>query len=267
MNNIYLDFALEIAKTAGAIMKNNFVMNMKKERKSDNTPVTETDLAINNLIIEKIASNFPDHAVMWEEKSEEIISAKYMWICDPVDGTVPFSHWIPNSTFSLWLIENGQPIVAVVYDPFMDRLFYASKWNWAFINWKPIKVGNYDNLTNVLIWMEWRKWTKSIWNYSAINEYLTETFNCQVLKYNSIIYKWMLVACWEFWATMFPWKNPCDIVTVKLIVEEAGWKVTNLAWENDRYDIQWNCFWMIASNWILHNELLNIVKQNLNMQK
>ncbi|MEI8253492.1 MAG: inositol monophosphatase family protein [bacterium] len=64
MNQIYLDFALEIAKTAGAIIKKNFVMNMKKELKSDNSPVTETDLAINNLVIEKITSNFPDHSVM-----------------------------------------------------------------------------------------------------------------------------------------------------------------------------------------------------------
>jgi myo-inositol-1(or 4)-monophosphatase len=203
---------------------------------------------------------------MWEEKSEEITSAKYMRICDPVDWTIPFSHGVPVCVFSLWLLEDGQPIVAVAYDPFMDRLFYASKWNWAFMNWKPIKVGDYDNLNNVLIWMEWWKWMKSIRDYSAIDEYLTETFNCQITKYNSIIYTWMMVASWEFWAILFPWNKPWDMVTIELIVEEAGWKVTNLVWEKNRYDVQWGCFWMIASNGILHDELLTLVKQNLNTQ-
>ena len=74
MYQTYLDFALEIAKTAGEIIKNNFVMNMKKELKFDNTPVTETDLAINDLIIAKITEKFPWHSIMWEETRRNYFS-------------------------------------------------------------------------------------------------------------------------------------------------------------------------------------------------
>jgi fructose-1,6-bisphosphatase/inositol monophosphatase family enzyme len=66
MNKIYLDFAIEIAKTAGEIIKKNFTLNMKKERKPgiSESPVTETDFSINDLIIKKITSTFPEHSIM-----------------------------------------------------------------------------------------------------------------------------------------------------------------------------------------------------------
>ena len=241
---------------------------MKKERKPgiSESPVTETDFSINDLIIKKITSTFPDHSIMGEERPGIVASSKYIWVCDPLDWTIAFSHGIPICTFSLSLVEDGQPIIAVVYDPFTDRLFSASKWDWAYLNWSRIHVGDFKNLTNTAIWMEWWKWMKRIRNYSAISEYLTEEFNCRIMKYNSFIFMGMLVACWEFSAVLFPWGCPWDMVTIKLIVEEAGWRTTNLEWGNDRYDVA-NCKWMIASNGLLHDELLHIVKQNLNTQK
>lgn len=267
MDQQYLDFALELAKKAWELMRKNFTLNMKKEWKSDNSPVTETDIFINSLVIESIHKNFPTHSIIGEEWSDIYESSEFSWVCDPVDGTIPFSHGIPVSTFALALTQNWEVIVAVVYDPFLDRLFYATKGGWAFLNWDAIHVRNWNKLDNLLIWMEWWKWDKfRIWNwdYSKISEYLTEEYDCKIMKYNSVVYMWMLVACWEFWWVLFPGGCPWDIATVKLIVEEAWWRVTNLKWEEDKYNWKWgSCFGMIASNKDIHPKFLELVLPNL----
>ena len=67
MHENYKDFALDVARDAGAIMKQNFIMGMKKEWKSDHTPLTETDTKIHELVAVAIARKYPTHALMSEE--------------------------------------------------------------------------------------------------------------------------------------------------------------------------------------------------------
>jgi myo-inositol-1(or 4)-monophosphatase len=85
MANTFLDFAISFVKQGGEIMKRNFSLQMKKEWKYDNTPVTETDIAINNLLIEEISKKFPTHNIIGEEKSSLGKISEYTRICDPVD--------------------------------------------------------------------------------------------------------------------------------------------------------------------------------------
>src|SRR6185369_6851970 len=97
------EFALQMAQEAGGIIRSNFSMGMKKEWKEDVTPVTVSDLAINKDLIEGVKQHFPGHSVYGEEESALIDGAEYVWVCDPVDGTLPFSHGIPTCMFSLAL--------------------------------------------------------------------------------------------------------------------------------------------------------------------
>lgn len=122
----HLDFAINLAKQAGPIIKNNFVLGMKKEIKQDKTPLTVTDLAINDLVNKAVAKMFPDHGLISEEGGF-YSGQDYTWVCDPVDGTIPFSHGVPICMFMLGLMYKGQSILGVVYDPFMDKMYYAEK--------------------------------------------------------------------------------------------------------------------------------------------
>ncbi|MBI3626632.1 hypothetical protein HY224_01135, partial [Candidatus Uhrbacteria bacterium] len=98
-NMTHKDFALQLAKEAGQIIRTNFVLGMKKEWKKDNTPVTETDLRINQMVIERINSAWPGHGVLAEEGNKLIEGgSEFVWVCDPIDGTIPFSYGIPVST-------------------------------------------------------------------------------------------------------------------------------------------------------------------------
>ena len=113
---------------------------MDKTIKKDGSPVTKTDLAINKLVIDRVKKYFPSHGVLGEEQSNYVEKADYVWVCDPVDGTIPFSRGMPTCMFSLGLTFKGKPILGVGYDPFIDRLIFAELGKGAFLNGKKIHV-------------------------------------------------------------------------------------------------------------------------------
>ena len=104
----YSIFALQLAKQAGQLIKENFKLGMKKEWKQDNSPVTETDHRINQMVLDAVAENFPEHSVNAEEGSAPVEGSTTSWICDPIDGTIPFSHGVPTCVFSLALTHHGE---------------------------------------------------------------------------------------------------------------------------------------------------------------
>ena len=137
-----LEIAKRLAKQAGDIMLKYFNSAASDPTvKSDRTIVTKADTEINSMIIEVLTRETPGYSIWGEEESSIIQGAPYTWVCDPVDGTMPFSKGIPISSFSLALVdENGHSVVGVIYDPFQDRLFEAVKGNGALLNGARIGV-------------------------------------------------------------------------------------------------------------------------------
>ncbi len=262
LSSEYQRFAIHMAKTAGEMMQRNFTLGMRKHWKTDNTPVTETDFAINRHLIEHIHETFPDHDILAEEESDLSHHSDFIWVCDPIDGTIPFSHGIPTCVFSLALTYRGESIVGVVYDPFLDRMFYAEKGQGAFLNGQKICVSSSSTLKNGLLCSEhWRGW---IYDLSDVAKLLDER-ECILIKPCSITYMAALVATGDCLATIFPGTNPHDTAAVKLIIEEAGGKVTNLYGEDQRYDRPIKGH--IASNGLIHAELVEIVKMTMRMKQ
>ena len=241
-------FAITIAKKAGKVIRRNFGMGMKKQWKENDTPVTVTDLQINKMVIEGVKKYFSKHDVLGEEESHRPNNSKFLWVCDPVDGTIPFSHGIPTCVFSLALVYDGSPILGVVYDPFMDRMWFAEKGKGAFLNNKKIKV-NKNNLKN------------SVVNWESSSSYLVVKQNPKVIfvRLSCFIYGCMLVASGELAAAFYPWQYPHDGATAKIIVEEAGGKVTDKIGNDQSYDKKINgC---LVSNGKVHKDLLKITKR------
>jgi myo-inositol-1(or 4)-monophosphatase len=253
----HLQFAKEFAHTAGKIIRENFTLNMSKEWKGDNTPVTETDLNINSLLIEEIGKRFPTHSVRGEEESLVKENADYVWVCDPVDGTIPFSHGIPICTFSLALVYKGKSIVGVTYDPFGDRLFSAEKDKGARLNDKPIKVSHSDFLKGTLASYEHFETEK--YHIGKLVDYLEMKEGVKTMKLNSFVYPSSLVATGELSFTLFPHITAHDAAAIKVIVEEAGGKVTDLFGNEQRYDQEIKG--LIVSNGLIHDKLIQLSRE------
>ena len=96
--------------------------------KTDGTIVTEADMRINKMIIDAVKTNYPDYSVLGEEESYMPDQSLGVWVCDPIDGTLPYSLGVPTCVFSLALLDgSGMPILAVVYDPFLKKMYWATK--------------------------------------------------------------------------------------------------------------------------------------------
>ncbi|MES2622954.1 MAG: inositol monophosphatase [Patescibacteria group bacterium] len=249
-------FAEDFAKRAGAIMKKNFSLGMAKEWKSDTTPLTETDTLINSMLIQEIREKFPTHSVKGEEESDIKENSQYLWVCDPVDGTIPFSHGLPISTFLLALVLDGESILGVVYDPFMDRLYSAAKGEGAFLNGSPISVSTSTALKATAAAYE--HFETAAYDISEVAEKLTH-MGVKMMKLCSIGYASALVAAGELSFTIFPHMTAHDAAAFSVLIKEAGGVFTDLFGNEQRYDREIKGY--IASNVVLHPQLVELVKE------
>ena len=253
-------FAKALAREAGDIMRHYF-LTVDRTWKDDATPLTKADTEINDLVIKTIREKYPDHSIHGEEKSD-YRESKYLWVCDPVDGTVPYSSGISASTFSLALVLDGVSTVGVVYDPFNDRLFYATKGGGAFMNDTPIHVSNQSTLENAVIDLESLYHSKLNLEANLSNS-LRDTLTDLGVKTTqlwSTILPTVLVAQGKFTAVVFNSKTIQDGAAIKVIVDEAGGKVTDVYGKDQRYDELARGY--IASNGLVHDELVKIVSSS-----
>lgn len=256
--NEYLEFAKEIALEAGKIMKKYFSRKDISSYKGDRTIVTLADTEINSYLIKRVKEKYPTHSVDGEE--EQFGKSDYVWVCDPVDGTAMYARNIPVAVFSLALVIDGVSTVGVIYDPFTDNLYTAIKGQGAYQNGEKVQVNNYalEDKRSVSHFDLWPTAEYDISN--ALQEIGKKTY---LIGLGSIIRACTCIASGEFILAIFPGtehKN-CDIAAVKVIVEEAGGKVTNLFGKEQRYDQSING--AIISNGIVHDVVVEIIKKYL----
>jgi len=253
----HLDFAIGLAKQAGPIIKENFALGMPKEMKADRTPLTATDLAINQMVNEAVKKTFPDHGLISEEGGF-YSGQEYCWVCDPVDGTIPFSHGVPICMFMLGLMYKGQSILGVVYDPFMDKLYRAEKDQGAYLNNGRIYVSKKTKVEETALNIF--SWVGAKYQYPGLFD---EVWQKDVFDMNlgCVGYADMMVACGEFTACVFPGETTWDSVAPKIIVEEAGGKFTDL-YGNDHNFLQ-PVQGHLATNGLVHDYFLDLIKKYL----
>ena len=258
----YLEFAKEIAKYAGNIMLKYFKQNNGASYKGDKTIVTLADTEINTYLINRVKEKYPTHSVDGEE--EQFGKSDYVWVCDPVDGTAMYARHISVATFSLALVIKGEPKVGVVYDPFTDNLYTAIKGKGAFKSNERINVNNFE-FGDIRSVSNFEMWSVAPYNiYDIVKDLGKKEY---LVNIGSIIRSCLCVASGEFTCSIFPGtehKN-CDIAAVKVIVEEAGGKVTDLFGNEQRYDKSING--AVISNGKVHDEIIEIINKYLTNKK
>lgn len=103
-------------------------------RKGDRDYATETDLAIERAVKEALAAEAPGIPFLGEEEGGADLDADTLWVLDPIDGTINFSHGSPLCGISLALVHEGRPILALVDLPLLGERFVAQEGKGAFLN-------------------------------------------------------------------------------------------------------------------------------------
>lgn len=255
-----LEVAKKLAKEAGVVMVSYFNSAAANPTiKTDKTIVTKADTDINRLVIEVLNREFPGYSIWGEEESSIIDGAEYTWVCDPVDGTMPFAKAIPISTFSLGLIDSdGNSVVGVAYDPFGDRLFEAVKGQGAFLNGARIGVSDTASLDGAYIDEElWINQEEQI-SFDNPKDILNKR-GAKVITMCSAVITGCMVAQGSFDAMIFGQGKPEDIAALAVIISEAGGRVTDLFGNQQRYNT--NIKGAVVSNGLIHDEICDILRQ------
>jgi myo-inositol-1(or 4)-monophosphatase len=127
-------------RDAGALALSMFGRPIRNWTKLESSPVSEADIAVNQLLQERLANE--NSAIAWlsEESIDDPsrLDARYIWIVDPIDGTRAYLAGGPDWSVSVALVEKSRPIAACLYAPVSDLFFLAIAGNGATCNGVPI---------------------------------------------------------------------------------------------------------------------------------
>lgn len=147
-----VNIAVRAARAAGTVIMRNLnrvegLVVMEKERMDY---VSEVDRMAETVILRELKRAYPDHAFLAEESGQSGKS-KHTWVIDPLDGTHNYLRGFPHYCVSIAMLEHGDPVYGVIYDPQRDETFTASKGDGAFLNDRRIRVSPREGLAGALL--------------------------------------------------------------------------------------------------------------------
>lgn len=147
MTNLYDDdlaLALELADAADAITLDRFeASDLKVKSKPDMTPVSDADVAVEEVLRERLAEARPGDSIVGEEFGGETAFEGRQWVIDPIDGTKNFVRGVPVWATLISLLVDGQPVLGVVSAPALARRWYAAQGSGA---WRTFNKGSLKRL-------------------------------------------------------------------------------------------------------------------------
>ena len=214
---------VEITKLAGAAIMRYYNSSYEVKDKSPGNPVTDADYAADKLLKQRLTARLPEAGWLSEESVDQPIrlQKEKVWIVDPLDGTVEFINGVPEFAVSVGLVENGQPILGVIFNPAKDEIFYAARSGGVFFNDKRVQVTDRTQLKGALV--------DASRSESKRGEFKPFAELLQVNIMGGTAYKLARVAaglCDASWSRG-P-KNEWDICAGVLLITEAGGRCVDL---------------------------------------
>lgn len=248
----HLETAVEIAREAGALIANYYERRVAYEAKGEFDLVTEADRASEKLVVERLRSHFPAHAIVAEEGGGHQSSSDYRWFVDPLDGTTNFAHKFPMFCVSMGLERAGEAIAGVIYDPMHQELFTAERGSGAFLNSHRIRVSETKRLADSLSSTGFPS-RKRHHNVNIHFYYQLAMASHGVRRTGSAALDLAYVSCgrldffWEF--GLKPW----DMSAGTLLTSEAGGRVSDMT--GAPFNVTASDH-VLADNGVLHDEVL-----------
>jgi myo-inositol-1(or 4)-monophosphatase len=127
-------------REAGALALSMFRTELKNWTKGASSPVSEADIAVNELISGRLRSATPHYGWLSEESidDEQRLAKKRVWIVDPIDGTRGYLAGREDWCISVALVEGTRPVLAAVFAPASDEFFFAERGRGTLLNGTPV---------------------------------------------------------------------------------------------------------------------------------
>ena len=162
---------IDAAREAGAIAMNFFGKPVETWEKSPGQPVSAADIAVNRRLAERLRGARPDYGWLSEEDADadKRFATPAQWVVDPIDGTRAFLKQIPEFAVCAALVEDGEPVAGVVYNPAAEELYEATRGGGARLNDRPIAASGETDLARAHYLASRRTLEKQNWPRPAAN--------------------------------------------------------------------------------------------------
>lgn len=256
-----LNFAIQTARDAGRLLAERLGRVGQVSHKSEIELLTEVDLASERLIIDRIKTYHPRHAILAEESGEtkSVDSAEggsdWKWIVDPLDGTTNYAHGYPVFCVSIALEHNGAIELGVIYDPMRDEMFSAERGRGAALNDRRIQVSRIRSLNHAMVCTGFPYDMPG--RVEATRLMADLVINGQAVRRDgSAALDLAYVACGRFDGFWEIGLRPWDVAAGVLIVQEAGGRVSSF--KGEAFDIYHPP--ILASNGLVHEQMLKVLR-------
>ena len=138
----------ETVREAGHLARSMFGTELKNWIKGKSSPVSEADIAVNDLVERRLREASPGYGWLSEESAddESRLGRKFTWIVDPIDGTRSYLAGRDDWCVCAALVEDASPVLAAVFAPASDEFFFAARGQGAFLNERRVRAGSGDDL-------------------------------------------------------------------------------------------------------------------------
>jgi len=224
------DKLIKIVLEAGKLFEEGFNAAKEVRHKGTVDLVTQFDVAVENLLKERIADALPEFTIIGEESADEHQRAERAIYIDPIDGTTNFIHKIPFCAISIGVWENGIPVSGIVYNPILNELFSAERGRGAFCNGKKIVVSEMTDLQQSLLatgfpYTKVEMGRDFRWVLKTMENLLPHTQDIRRLGAASVDLCYVANGVFDgfYECNLKPW----DVAAGILLVQEAGGTVSN----------------------------------------
>jgi myo-inositol-1(or 4)-monophosphatase len=226
--------------------------------KNSKDVVTEVDIECDHRIHKYIRENFPQHGLLTEELGQVESASDYLWVADPLDGTINFAHQSPLWAVSVALLYKGQPLLGVSYLPVLGEMVTAVRGQGAFLNGNKIQVSQEQVAARAVISI----CDVNIGSTEEMGPLNAQTFHNhqsfahtfqRVRCLGAAVVESFWVACGRLDAYVMPYSHPWDIAAGALFVEESGGKISQLNGDKAHFADKAT---IVFSNGAIHPDLI-----------
>ena len=226
-----LDHAKPLVRETGQWIQSmvNTIGESDIQYKGTNDLVSFVDQNAESRLKEGLSRIFPEAGFVAEESASDYseVGDGYYWVIDPLDGTTNFLHRLPIYAVSVGLIYRKQAIIGLIYEPNRDELFYAAKGQGAYLNESPIQVSLQASMSKSLLATGFPYYDFSYQDrYLALLKELMRTSH-GLRRMGAAAIDLAYTACGRFEGLFEANLKPWDVAAGKIIIEEAGGRVTN----------------------------------------
>jgi myo-inositol-1(or 4)-monophosphatase len=209
-------------REVGNLALHYFRTDVNAWEKEGGTPVSDADIAVDRHLKQRLGAARPEYGWLSEETEDDTarLARRRVWVVDPIDGTRAFLDGIPHFCHAVALVEDGRPVVAVLYNPATDEFYEAIAGRGARLNGALIHVSDRHEIEGCRMAAFGPMFQHPAWREPWPD--------MQIIQRDSVAYRLALVASGEADAAFgLNTKHDWDLAAADLIVHEAGGLVSS----------------------------------------